>query len=165
MAGQTAASQTRYHGPFQLSKQQWSCLAASGDVMASDEAGTQRSRGGRTLVIPEVAFYNELKDISAIDLFDDDRLTLGWTEQERNIEHVTVRVHLEGCVLQLVEAIETMWLAHDSSHVQVLADVEASRKQSEASDKRADVIQNPVERLDRYQMKASLRQLRLRQKQ
>eukprot|EP00955_Chlamydomonas_euryale_P105538 365646-Chlamydomonas_euryale.AAC.1 len=102
------------------------------------------------------AFYNKLKEMSAVDLFEDDRFTLGWTEQERAIERMAARAHVEGRVLQLVDAIEAMREAHDRDHAKSLADVEASRKQNEASDKRADVIRSRVEDLAGYNINRDL---------
>jgi len=54
------------------------------------------------------AFYSALQAANAVDLFEMDRLTLGWSEQDMMIGHMAARSLATHNVLQLTEAIKTL---------------------------------------------------------
>lgn len=51
------------------------------------------------------AFFKELEGLKAMDLFETDRLTLGWTDSEVQLSHLAAKATAKGRVLQLTDAI------------------------------------------------------------
>ena len=64
------------------------------------------------------AFYNKLRDMDALDLHDNERLTLGWEDQEKDVERLAARAHRDDRVLQLTDAINAMRAAHNEQFEQ-----------------------------------------------
>ena len=52
------------------------------------------------------AFHRMLLDANAMDLFETDRLTLGWTEQELSVGRMAARALADDRIVQLTEAIK-----------------------------------------------------------
>lgn len=95
------------------------------------------------------AFCSKLDEIGAMDLFNMDRITTGWTAQEVAVSHMASHARADGRILQLTEAIEKMRTAHENDYAK-------HEKDSKAAEAKHDRIRDRVLGLEGYNTNAAL---------